>query len=677
MSDIKELEQILKFNKKPLLAILDVLNELNENIVKNGNIEIPEQKDTVNVSNINEITDSISELSKQIQEHLEKRESYKEELSKLLEKEQDYTNIINALKKVENKIPFVEDYTNLIQELLDNVKNNKVDLSKVEKELKTISENLIKDVEKTEIIPEYLLHTDGLKVKLYEGDLKRLEKAFKVTVASGGSGGFPQDLTSSNNNTSEKEVNVSLKGHICNENSTMTLLKADETFTGVWQDTIDYGNISIGIKTDVDSATDGLIIQWSADGSTVQDIDKFTITGNVGKTFTFGPARRYVRVVYTNGSTDQTVFDLETALRRVYVKPSSHRIQDSIVAEDDAELNKSVLTGEDPNGVFKNVGVQISGALRNSIEDGQTGRRAEVEPLGALKTQTPVRLVGTTFSNGTKDPNFWTETVTGSGSVTQSGEIILATGTTADSTAKYQTVRKARKITGTTNQFRAVARNVETPAADCIRRIGAYDDNNGFFFQFNGATFQVGSRKNGVDTLVSNGSFNGNGGATIDFGGGTEFTRVIIDYTALSAKFFIDGTLIHTIMPTTASLTNTLNLPATAEIINENGNTTDNSYEILFATILRLGELTTNATSEYIGTNTTTVLKYNAGTLQRIVNLDNAGTVTIYDNTVASGTVIATIDTTKALGTLEFNAPFSNGLTVVTSLGAKISVIYE
>jgi len=59
------------------------------------------------------------------------------------------------------------------------------------------------------------------------------------------------------------------------------------------------------------------------------------------------------------------------------------------------------------------------------------------------------------------------------------------------------------------------------------------------------------------------------------------------------------------------------------------------------------------------------------------VNLDNAGTVTVYDNTAASGKQIAVIDTAKALGDLSFNAPFSNGLTVVTAGGAKITVVYE
>lgn len=43
----------------------------------------------------------------------------------------------------------------------------------------------------------------------------------------------------------------------------------------------------------------------------------------------------------------------------------------------------------------------------------------------------------------------------------------------------------------------------------------------------------------------------------------------------------------------------------------------------------------------------------------------------------AAGTIISGIDTTKALGTLEFNSPFSTGLTVVSVGGVKCTVVYE
>lgn len=157
----------------------------------------------------------------------------------------------------------------------------------------------------------------------------------------------------------------------------------------------------------------------------------------------------------------------------------------------------------------------------------------------------------------------------------------------------------------------------------------------------------------------------------------TTIKRLVIDYTALSAKFYVDGVLLHTIVGSTTSLCNTLTLPIRMENVNSNGNDTDNSFEVRFSCIMRLGNLITNPQYAYIGTNTTTILKYGAGTLQRIINVDNAGDVTVYDNTAASGTQIAVIDTAKALGTLEFNAPFSNGLTIVTASSAKIVVVYE
>lgn len=79
----------------------------------------------------------------------------------------------------------------------------------------------------------------------------------------------------------------------------------------------------------------------------------------------------------------------------------------------------------------------------------------------------------------------------------------------------------------------------------------------------------------------------------------------------------------------------------------------------------------------YIGTNTTTICKYGSGVLQRINITDNAGTLVVYDSVTATGTIIASIDAAKTVGTLEFNAPFSNGLTVVSGSGTKCTVIYE
>lgn len=430
-----------------------------------------------------------------------------------------------------------------------------------------------------------------------------------------------------------------------NNSSTTNLTSANSyTFTGTGSSTLGVAGLQFNLKTDQNAT---IYIEQSDDNTNWDISDSYDYKyskGGFGATVQAVSSYWRIRVVLT-GTTDTTYFRLLGILCPIV-----------------EALPRALNT---------------YGRLITSggIVDEETKVRVEVDTLGSMKTVSPIRLIGTAFSGTTKDTNFWAETVTGTGSVTQSGEIVLATGSTANSTAKYATVRKARKVSGASNQLRFVGRLVTAAQADNLRRCGVYDTNNGFFFQVDGTTLGVGSRKSTSDTIVTSGSFNGNYGASLAMG--TTFGRFVIEYDHLSAKFFINGILLHTITASTSSLTDTLDFPITMENNNSNGNITDNSFELLFASVLRLGNLNTDPTYKYLATNATTVCKYGAGELLRITNVDNAGTVTIYDNTAASGAQIGVIDAAKALGTLEFNVPFSNGLTIVVAGGAKVVAVYE
>ena len=161
---------------------------------------------------------------------------------------------------------------------------------------------------------------------------------------------------------------VNQVGIVSTLNSTTTPLSAGGSYLGTFEETLRWSHIVLTVYTDVPSLTDGLTIEWSTDGIHIDDDDIFTVPGDNGKVYTFGPEAKYYRVRYINGSSPQSEFRLSVLLKPVSQKASSHRIKDKIISDDDAELCKSVLTGEDDHnpGIFNNVKVDHRGRLITS-----------------------------------------------------------------------------------------------------------------------------------------------------------------------------------------------------------------------------------------------------------------------------------------------------------------------
>lgn len=197
--------------------------------------------------------------------------------------------------------------------------------------------------------------------------------------------------------------------------------------------------------------------------------DYFYSKGGAG--WTVQAINSYVRVrVILTGTTDTTYFRLQTAL---------------------CPMVEALPRCLSHSGRLK---------TENQIEDPSVDRYVNITTSNELRIAEATRLVGTSFDGYNKDPSFWAETVTGSGTITQKGNISLQTGSTADSTTMYRSVRRARKLAGISMQFKAEARFATAGTTDNIRRIGAYDDDDGFFFKLNGTTFSVVARINGLDT---------------------------------------------------------------------------------------------------------------------------------------------------------------------------------
>lgn len=317
-------------------------------------------------------------------------------------------------------------------------------------------------------------------------------------------------------------------------------------------------------------------------------------------------------------------------------------------------------------------------------------KTAIITPMQALKVTEANRLAGASFSEAgpNVEPAYWATTPVGTGTaVVGTGQVVLSTGITSASSILVASQRIARYIGSSSNTFRGVVR---APAVTGVntRRWGAFDVNNGFFFEQDSALgFSIVARKATSDAnKVTTGAFNGELGTTYTLDANAHTFEVF--WTNSTAWFFIDDFLLHKLTGATAPLTSTLHLKV--GLSNTNGaNINNNTLEVRTATISRLGEAETQPLFVDINTSTTTLLKSGPGNLHDIVfNTAPTGTdwtVTVYDNIIAGGTIIGVFTlrnptTARTPISLDMHGlPFSVGLTVLTAGGTPgdMTVVYE
>lgn len=91
--------------------------------------------------------------------------------------------------------------------------------------------------------------------------------------------------------------------------------------------------------------------------------------------------------------------------------------------------------------------------------------------------------------------------------------------------------------------------------------------------------------------------------------------------------------------------------------------------------VMKVEERFSNA---YISAIATTAIKASAGFLHAItVGETAAGAITVYDNTIGAGTIIAVLKASIVEQTFIFDVNFTVGLTIVTAAASKISVSYR
>jgi len=280
------------------------------------------------------------------------------------------------------------------------------------------------------------------------------------------------------------DVDASLLGTVSVNNSSSVALGAGGVFLGTVDDLLNQAAVIVSVHADVGSATDGLQVEFSSNLSHWDVSDNFTIDANSLKTFTFQPVFRYFRIRYTNGAAPQGQFDLQVQYRQVTVKSSSHRVQDSIEDDDDAELQKSVLAARQADGSYDNIRMDTTGSLNIAFGDG-----ANLDAFSRLRVSDPVTIFDSNFQYNLA-PLIYQQVVAGAGTVAHSpnnsSAVLSVTGTGGDS-AILQSKAYHRYIPGK-SQLVILTTVLGAAAANVRKRVGYFDNNDGIFLEQNGTT---------------------------------------------------------------------------------------------------------------------------------------------------------------------------------------------
>lgn len=283
-------------------------------------------------------------------------------------------------------------------------------------------------------------------------------------------------------------------------NSTSTLLAGDAVFTGVWFNVLQYSEMTLLINTDQASATNGLSMEFSSDGTNIDRQKQVTFSGVLAnQAHTLTHIAKFFRVVYTNGSTIQGHMRLQVIHHKSKNKQLTSTITENITDSVDVQNVRSVIVGRKGDGTYSNVKIDSESHLLIGID-------SPITAFGDLRNAELTPVVHQTFIYNINS-RIWTEDTTNGTADVNASRLRLQTSAATSSHAEVQSVKrvKYRAGLGVVVRFTAI---FTTGVANSNQYIGIGDGTDGFFFGYNGATFGVMHRNNSVDTWVAQTAWN-------------------------------------------------------------------------------------------------------------------------------------------------------------------------
>lgn len=317
-------------------------------------------------------------------------------------------------------------------------------------------------------------------------------------------------------------------------NSSTTPLAAGATFTGEWEDVLQYATIIIGCSTD--AGIDGTVTgQFSQDGSTVTGSAgpwSFTASGSIGVPKGLVRTARYFRVVVQNtDASPQTVLRLQTLYSpEAHIAATTSRMNQTLTEDSDVLNVRAALVGQNDAGDFIPVPVTGPGHLEVEIH----GPR---DAFGRISTSELSPLASGAGIYGINALDWRIETTTGGTISTANGQITASIDTTANARAKVQLRRRLSYRPGQSAHasFTAV---FPAGAASSTMYIGPISEEDGFAFGRDGTSYGVLHRRGGqrnIRTLTVNVGAGGSENVTVNLDDSAKVVAVTAGNTVSTA----------------------------------------------------------------------------------------------------------------------------------------------
>ena len=244
------------------------------------------------------------------------------------------------------------------------------------------------------------------------------------------------------------------RGKVSTNNSSSANILADSSFDGDYENVSQYSYVTVLVKSDQDSAENGISMNFSSNGTTAHKVYVYTLYKNQSKTFSLPIFTKYFKITYTNGSTQIGTFVIQT----IY-----HNTKNINNFGEVLTTGVDLVKVDNPSSSF-----------------------------GELYSVTLKPLVELDFVYGSLSYRI-TELKGNGGTVTtpDSPFITINSGTTVNGYAGFNSVKLAnyRPGQGLDSRFTTV---YETGGvANTTQIVGIGNETNGFFFGYNGTDFGV------------------------------------------------------------------------------------------------------------------------------------------------------------------------------------------